>query len=125
MGDEVLKQRKDGAENRSGMDRVGQGGTERGKKKEKSTGTRWDGTGHDKIGIRQGRHERTGQNSTYERITCFFSLVFFHFARNTTSQAEFVALRVKRWCLQYKNMNKWPKFKYLLILSFTERESQV
>ena len=49
MGDEVLKQRKDGAENRSGMNRAGQNKTGRGKKKDRSG---WDGTGWD--GIRQG-----------------------------------------------------------------------
>ena len=51
MGDEVLKQRKDGAENRSGMDRAGQNKTGRGKKKDKSGR---DEMGRDKTGIRQG-----------------------------------------------------------------------
>lgn len=70
MGDEVLKQRKDGAENRSGMNRAGQNKTGRGKKKDRSGR---DGMGWDKTGIRQGRHERTEQKSTYDRITCFFT----------------------------------------------------
>lgn len=55
-----MKQKKDGAENRSGMDRAGQSGTEKGKKKELRSG----GTGRDKAGIRPGRHEGTGQIST-------------------------------------------------------------
>lgn len=70
MGDEVLKQRKDGAENRSGMNRAGQNKTGRGKKKDRSGR---DGMGRDKTEIRQGRHERTEQKSTYDRITCFFT----------------------------------------------------
>ena len=89
MGDEVLKQRKDGAENRSGMNRAGQNKTGRGKKKDRSgrygmgrdkTGrgkkkdrSGRDGMGRDKTEIRQGRHERTEQKSTYDRITCFFT----------------------------------------------------
>ena len=60
MGDEVLKQRKDGAENRSGMNRAGQNKTGRGKKKDRSG--RY-GMGWDKTGIRQGRHERTEQKN--------------------------------------------------------------